>query len=105
MTNKINLSSAVVRNGDVRRFELRVAGEIAYVSYTDDGGRIRFDHTNVPAGLRGKGVAAALVRGALEAARQQDWKIVPRCSYVAGFIERNPEFADLVDRRREIYEP
>jgi signal transduction protein with GAF and PtsI domain len=39
---------------------------------------------------------------------QDDWnrrrpvsspEIVPRCSYVARFSERHPEFADLVDRR------
>ncbi len=99
MTNKIQLAPLVVCNSDMRRFEMRVAGEVAYVNYTEDGGRVSFNHTNVPEGLRGKGVASALVRGALEAARQQHWKIVPRCSYVAGFIERNPEFADLVDRR------
>jgi predicted GNAT family acetyltransferase len=99
MTNKIHLSPAVVRNSDLRRFEMRVGSDVAYLSYTEESGRVSFDHTHVPEGLRGKGVAATLVRGALEAARQHHWKIVPRCSYVAGFLERNPEFADLVDRR------
>jgi len=98
MTNENQSAPPVVRNAALRRFELRMSGEVAYVSYTEDGGRISLDHTHVPEGLRGQGVAATLVRGALEAARLQHWKIVPRCSYVAGFIERNPAFADLVDR-------
>ena len=71
-------------------------GELAFVSYTHDGACVAFDHTYVPDRFRGKGVAAALVRAALNEARDQHWKIVPQCSYVAAFIERHPEFAGLV---------
>jgi hypothetical protein len=48
-------------------------------------------------------MATTLVRAALREARQRRWKIVPRCSYVAGFIERNPEFADLVERQERAW--
>ena len=70
--------------------------ELALMSYSRDGGRVVFDHTYVPEQFRGKGVAAALVRAALNEAREQHWQIVPQCSYVAAFIERHPEFASLV---------
>ena len=95
-----------------QRFEAQ-AGESApaFLSYRGEGGRysgtrprregerVILKHTFVPDALRGQGIAADLVRVALEEARQRHWKIVPRCSYVAGFIERHPEFCDLVDRQ------
>lgn len=71
-------------------------GEVALVSYTREGGLVVFDHTYVPEAFRGKGVAAALVRAALNEAREQRWQIIPACSYVAAFIERHPEFGSLV---------
>lgn len=86
----------VVHNANQQRFEVKIDGEVALVSYTRYGARVVFDHTYVPEAFRGKGVAAALVRAALNEAREQHWKIVPQCSYVAAFIERHPEFASLV---------
>lgn len=79
-----------------QRFETNVNGSSAYLSYTFQGNLVHFDHTFVPHEHRGKGVAAALVRTGLEEARRLSWKIVPSCSYVAAFIQRHPEFNDLV---------
>lgn len=86
----------VVHNPRQQRFEVRIQGEVALLSYTREGGPVVFDHTYVPQAFRGKGVAAALVRAALNEAREQHWQIIPACSYVAAFIERHPEFASLV---------
>ena len=90
---------AVLHNIKLQRFEVQMNGHLAFNSYTHEGDRVIFDHTYVPDALRGRGVAATLVRAALDEARQRHWRIVPRCAYVAGFIERNPEFADLVERQ------
>lgn len=89
----------VVHNTSLRRFEDQT-GEVSlsFLSYTFEGDCVVFDHTFVPEVLRGRGIAARLARAALEEARQRRWKVVPRCSYVAAFIKRNPEYADLVDR-------
>ena len=87
----------VTHHADTRRFEIHVGdGEPAFLSYTGEGDRVVFEHTYVPDHLRGKGMGGILVRAALEAARQRQWKIIPRCTYVAAFIKRNPQFADLV---------
>ena len=89
----------VVHHIRLRRFEARTGdGPSAFLSYTFEGDRVVFEHTFVPDGLRGQGVAANLVRAALAEARQQRWRIIPRCAYTAGFIRRNPEYADLLDR-------
>ena len=79
-----------------QRFELGQEPDLALLSYVPDGGKVIFDHTYVPDKFRGTGVGAALVRGALEEARQRGWRVVPSCWFVAKFIQRNPEFADLV---------
>lgn len=93
---------SVTHNVKLQRFESQAAdAPLAFLSYIHDGEHVILDHTFVPDELRGRGVAAVLVRAALDEARQQRWKIVPRCWYVAGFIERNPEFADLVDRKEQ----
>ena len=90
----------VTHNVKLQRFEWQTGNApLAFLSYTHEGERAVLDHTFVPDDLRGQGIAAALARAALNEARQRRWKIVPRCSYVAGFIERNPEFADLVERQ------
>jgi predicted GNAT family acetyltransferase len=88
---------SVTHDAISRRFESRdVDDGLAFLSYTCDGDKITFEHTFVPDELRGRGIAASLVRSALEEARQRRWKIIPRCPYVATFIKRNPQFADLV---------
>ncbi len=88
----------VVHNASLRRFEDQTGDGPSFLSYTFEGDCVVFDHTFVPDALRGRGIAAKLARAALEEARQRRWKVVPRCSYVAAFINRHPEFADLVVR-------
>ena len=97
MTTQIS-PPAITHKVDLGRFELNLGGSIAFTHYSHELDRVIFDHTFVPDVLRGKGVAATLVRAALEEARLRKWKVVPRCTFVAGFIEHTPEFADLVAR-------
>ncbi|EMO57441.1 hypothetical protein LEP1GSC161_1886 [Leptospira santarosai str. CBC1416] len=52
--------------------------------------------TYVPSELRGKGIAADLVRTALNKARSLNKKIIPSCSYVVTFLNRHPDYNDLV---------
>lgn len=86
------MSIQVQHNSERRQFEAHLDGHLAYLTYTFQGQSVSFDHTFVPEELRGKGIAAALVREGLEEARRRDWKVVPQCSYVAAFLERHPEF-------------
>jgi uncharacterized protein len=82
-----------------QRFEAEMEAATAFLSYTFEDGHVVFDHTYVPDRLRGKGVAGALATAALNHARENGWSIVPRCLYVAAFVERHPEFGDLVHRQ------
>ncbi len=78
-------------------YEIEIGGHLAVAEYVLEGdGRMVFTHTFVPAELRGRGLAEKLVRRALADARVQGRRVVPACSYVATFIERNAEFETLV---------
>lgn len=78
-----------------RRFELVVAGVHCRLDYALAGRRMTIVHTGVPPAVAGRGIAAALLRSALEHARHQGWKVEPQCSYAAAFLRRHPEFDDL----------
>ena len=79
------------------RFETMIDGATAVAEYRLADGRITFTHTVVPQALEGRGVGSALVRAALAAARERGLKVVPRCSFVAGYMRRHPETQDLLD--------
>jgi predicted GNAT family acetyltransferase len=90
------MQSAVRNNTALSRFELDADGETAVANYRLAPGTITFTHTEVAPALRGRGIGSALIRGALEAARTQKLKVVARCSFVAAYIRKNPEFSDLL---------
>ena len=82
-----------------QRFELKSGpGEPAVISYRERDDTIVIEHTYVPPALRGKGIAADITHYALLEARRLGWKIVPDCSYVETYIQRNSEFADLLNQ-------
>jgi predicted GNAT family acetyltransferase len=80
-----------------RRFTTEVAGGVAYITYREGRGQVLdFDHTFVPPSARGRGIASQLTTHALEYARRGGYRVVPSCPYVATYIERHPEFRDLL---------
>ena len=89
------MSNNVRDNAERHRFELDVDGQIAFAVYRREGDVLAITHTETPVSLRGKGVASALVRGLLDIARAQGLKVAPKCPFVAGYIDKHAEYADL----------
>lgn len=86
-------------NAERRRFEVVVDGGVAgFAEYQRRGGRIIFVHTQIDPAHEGQGLASALARAALDAARETGEPVVPLCPFIAAYIERHEEYADLVDR-------
>ena len=79
------------------RFSTQVDGHGAELLYRRLDGRLLIDHTGVPQAIGGRGVAGELVRAALDYARAENLRVAPLCSYSAEYIQRHPEYADLVD--------
>jgi len=90
----------VTHNPDQQRFECLVDGALALCSYRLDGGTLVLHHTVVPPAHEGRGIAAALVKTALDWARQQGLQVQPLCSYVALYMQRHPQTLDLLKTGR-----
>jgi uncharacterized protein len=88
---------AVVDNAAEGRYEVPVDdGRLAFLEYERRPGSIVLIHTEVPPAAEGHGVGQALVRHALDEARAQGLRVVPRCPFVTSWIARHPDYADLV---------
>ena len=107
-------------NENESRFETTVDGHTAFVEYEmEEPGMIVYTHTLVPDELSGcvekyvallAGVERLFEAGAaysycnsgfvvLDHARAQNLKVVPQCAYIAAWIQRHPDYADLIAAR------
>ncbi|SDS16509.1 GNAT family N-acetyltransferase [Bradyrhizobium canariense] len=83
-------------NKSQHRFELDVEGAVAFANYRLAPGSVIITHTETPPALRGRGIASKLVQGALEMIRADGLKVVAGCGFVVDYLQKHPEFADLV---------
>lgn len=81
------------------RFEFHRDGNIAFIEYRLHNGVVDLIHTEVPDALRGGGVGSDLVRSALGWIRANNYKARVSCPFVAAYVQRHPEYADLVVQR------
>ena len=81
------------------RFAIDVDGQTAVLNYRQEGDTLYLVHTEVPAELEGKGIGGRLAKAGLNYAREHQLKVVPRCPFVASYLERHPEFQDLVESK------
>ncbi|MGC5053042.1 GNAT family N-acetyltransferase [Micromonospora sp. DT48] len=79
------------------RFEILVDNAFAgFTAYLPRDGVLIFTHTEVDSTFQNMGVGAALMRSTLDQVRERGQRVVPRCPFMAAFIERHPEYADLL---------
>lgn len=78
------------------RLEIEHEGQVAYLEYSLAGSVLELIHTEVPEKLRGLGLASALAENALRWARENKLKIDVVCPLVQGYIEKHPEYSDLI---------
>jgi predicted GNAT family acetyltransferase len=98
----------LIDNPAQRRFELPLEdGSLAFIDYLERkagvagaGAVFVLTHAEVPSQWRGRGVGARLTRATLALLRSRGARIVPRCPYVAAYVQRHPGEADLFDGAR-----
>lgn len=79
------------------RYLVTIDGHTAEMTYSKAGAtRIIIDHTGVPDALRGKGAGQAMVKQAVEDAREAGIKIIPLCPFAKAQIEKHPEWQDVL---------
>lgn len=81
------------------RYVLSVDGHpVGLVTYFDAGAQRVFLHTEVRPEFEGRGLAGKIARFALDDVRAQGRRVVNFCPYLKGFLERNHDWDDIVDR-------
>ncbi|WP_261665061.1 GNAT family N-acetyltransferase [Deinococcus sp. Marseille-Q6407] len=84
-------------NADEQRYEAYQDGQqVGALEYEDMGNAALLTHTEISPEHGGQGYGGQLVQGALEDLRQQGKMIVPQCPFVADFIQKHPEYLELV---------
>ena len=78
-------------------YEVTVDGVMAgHAAYRDQGEVRVFVHTEVSDDYEGQGVGSTLAREALADVRASGRSLVPRCPFIRAYIERHPDYSDLV---------
>lgn len=89
----------VVHAPEKHRYEVRI--DDAVVGLTQyrlpDEVHVDFVHTESSPEHAGEGLAAQVVRFALDDVRAQGKRIIPHCPFVAGYIRKHPEYEDITD--------
>jgi len=90
------MTTGVRDNKPKSRFELDVAGGLAFANYRLTPSAVIITHTETPPDLRDRGIGSELVQGALQLIRADGLKVIANCGFVADYLDKHPEFADLV---------
>lgn len=86
----------------MKRFEIDEDGQTAYLEFeTDASGWMTIWHTEVPATLRGRGLATELARTAFEHARTNQLRVDVICPSALHFLSEHPEYKSLVAKGQE----
>ena len=86
----------VVHNYASNRFEVDLGKDKAVLIYMIKAGLFILLHTEVPPPFEGRGIAGKMAREALEYAKNEGLKVRSYCSYTTRYIERHPEYQDLL---------
>ena len=73
-----------------RRLSTQLEGYTGLLDYELDGKVMSITHTRVARQIGGRGVAAELMRSALELAAANGWTVNPVCSYAVAYLKRHP---------------
>jgi uncharacterized protein len=97
MTSDGNHSPTVADNSGDSRFELRLEGElVGFAEYLPAGDSVIIAHTEIADGHEGEGLGGLLARAALERIRESGRTVIPTCPFTTAYIDRHPEFVELV---------
>jgi predicted GNAT family acetyltransferase len=88
--------STISHDQDAKRFTTEVDGHRAQLDYTVADGVMTITHTRVPPEIGGRGVAAELMRAALQFAEERGLSIDPACSYAAAYMSKQHAATDHV---------
>ncbi|RZL60857.1 MAG: N-acetyltransferase [Variovorax sp.] len=91
------MTITITDNPGQHRYEAALDGTLAgFAEYNLLTDAILFSHTEVLPANEGKGVGSALAKHVLDDARARQLHVIPVCQFIAGYIRKHREYADLV---------
>jgi uncharacterized protein len=93
------VTPTVVDAPESKRYELRVGDEVVGIAeyiLIPQRDRIVLTHTEVDPQRKGEGLGAAIAQGVLDDIRERGLLVQPLCPFMAAYIARHPEYADIV---------
>lgn len=89
----------LIDNSPEDRYEFRIGEEIAKIEYIKTkNNEIYLTHTEVPVSLEGRGIGSQLIEKTLQNIELQELRLVPLCPFVAGYIQKHPDWRRIVMR-------
>jgi predicted GNAT family acetyltransferase len=97
MGRTATVRAEVKNNASRHRYEIRVGGRVVgFAAYRPREDAVVFTHTEIEDAYEGQGLGSALARAALDDVRASGGAVVPLCPFIKGYIDRHPEYGDLV---------
>ncbi|HEX7075420.1 MAG TPA: GNAT family N-acetyltransferase [Hyphomicrobiaceae bacterium] len=90
------MAEDVIENSELHRFELALDDGEAVAYYRSEGDRVVLIHTEVPQQYAGRGIGSRLAKGVFDNLRKTGRKAVVKCSFMAAWASRNPEYNDII---------
>ena len=95
----LNDETTVRDNPSSERYELLLEEKvIGTILYDTRPGAVVLIHTDVDQAYEGRGFGSRLISGALDDIRERGLTVVPVCRFVRAYLDRHPEYTDLVTR-------
>ena len=91
-------AKVVVRdNAEQSRYEAYVGSALAgFATYHSQPGLVTVLHTEIKSAFEGQGIGSELVLRMLDEIRAKGARVLPVCPFVLAFLQRHPQYADLV---------
>jgi predicted GNAT family acetyltransferase len=90
------MAPKIINNTLKHRFETEVGAQTAFLVYQVAADQITFTHTRVPPALEGRGIGTALVKAAMDHAREHSLRVVIQCPFVAEVVQSHPQYQSLL---------
>ncbi|WP_251359369.1 peptide-methionine (S)-S-oxide reductase MsrA [Kangiella sp. TOML190] len=96
MPNQAAELPKVIHQADKEQFLVELEpNQFALLRYTNHGGYLSLDYTEVPMELRGKGYGSVLMKMTLTEIEKLGFKVEPICSYTKIYLQRHQEWQHL----------
>jgi len=87
----------IERDDELGRYEIYADDHRAgFTRFRVQGDLLALDHTEIDDRYEGQGLGSDLVRHVLDEARAEGRGVLPFCPFVLSWIERHPEYVDLI---------